>query len=618
MRASADYFRLRDAGAPTYIGSMRLDEPAIVITPTRVTITGRGLFSESAREGNLSITIPRVPEGAPPPAATLRHFTAGGAPGPSYVCAFESPNLRTVYLEEAREAAVTPFFSSYDTGALPSGGSARSLSPGAAFGEAGVEAVRAREPAVIDASPAGVDAAWSDAELHAAMELSFSRWADSPQWAMWLLHAVTHEDPELYGLMFDRQGPQRQGCAVFYGDRRPTNPEITRSLLHVCVHELGHVFNLPHCWQRSLDRPPFPSRPGAKSWMNYPNRYPGGQRAYWSQFAFEFDDTEVIHLRHAFRENVIMGGSPFGSSSAPPAERWDAEQQDAGLRLKLLAPTALARGFPVTVGLELSARARSGRVAPRVLGPRPRTVDIAIRDPAGNEFAFVPLLQHCRQERLVSLRPGGPPLRDYAFIHYGKYGFAFHDPGLYRVRARYSADDGSLALSDELSIRVTAPASRVDREVAKLVVGNHPVGKLMSLMGSGARDLQDGNDALRTIIDRYPTHPMADIARVVLGADLARGFRSLAPDGSVALERSPDAKAAASLVGSVVEGGPVGRPRDARDTGLPAELRLRRHVAPAVRAFVNSRRNDVRNAMPALVPQVVSREATSPRPLPGE
>jgi hypothetical protein len=601
MRASADYFRTRGAAAPTYVGSMRVDEPAIAITPTRVTITGRGLFSWPARHGNVKITIPRAQDGASSPAATLRHATAAGAPGASYTCAFESPSLRTVVLEEAREAAVTPFLSSYDTGTLPSGGPARSLSPGAAFGEAGIEAVQRREPVVIDPAPAGKDGAWSDAELHAAMELNFSGWADSPHWAMWLLHAVTHEDRELFGLMFDRQGPQRQGCAVFYGDLRPTSPEITRDLLHVCVHELGHVFNLPHCWQRSIDKPPFPSRPGATSWMNYPQRYPGGPRAYWSRFAFEFDDVEVIHLRHAFRDNVIMGGSPFGSSSAPRAERWDAEQQDTGLRLKLVAPISLTQGLPVTVGVELSARARTGRVVPRILGPRPRTVDIAVRDPAGNEFAFVPLLQHCRRERSVSLRPGGPALRDYAFIHYGKHGFAFHDPGLYRVRARYTSADGSLVLSDPVSIRVTAPASRADREVAKLVAGNHQVGKLMSLMGSGARDLQDGNEALRTIIGRYPAHPMADIARVILGADLARGFRSLMPDGSVSRRRAPDVEAAASLVGSVVEGAPVPRARDGRDAGLRAELRLHRRVAPPVRAFVNSRRNDVRNAMPALV-----------------
>jgi len=306
MRVSADYFSSQ-ATMTTYFGSMRVDEPTLSITQTRVKITGSGFFSRGAGYQSIEVTIPRVLENSAPAPATLRHFTAGGATGSVYVCAFESLSFRTVHLEEAVEPSVTPFVS-YDTGALPSGGPARSLTPAAAFAEAGIEVVHAREPTVIDTSEAGPNAAWTDAELHAAMELSFSRWGDSPQWAMWLLHAVTHDNPDIFGIMFDRAGLQRQGCAVFNHGLKPASPEITRELLHVCVHELGHLLNLPHSWQKTHDRPSFPSRPDAQSWMNYPERFPGGSRAYWSRFAFQFDDVEIDHLRHAFRDNVIMGG----------------------------------------------------------------------------------------------------------------------------------------------------------------------------------------------------------------------------------------------------------------------------------------------------------------------
>ncbi|MDX6719796.1 MAG: hypothetical protein QOJ63_2050 [Solirubrobacteraceae bacterium] len=596
MRVSADYFRSH-ATTTTYVCSMRVDEPLVSTTHTSIRITGRGLFSSPARHPNVRITIPRVAQGSEPAPATLRHFGAGGVSGSSYVCAFESRCFRTVQLEEAREPLVRPF-SSYDTALLSTCGPLRTLTPAAAFAEAGIETVHAPEPTVIDTLPAGANKAWSDAELHAAMERSFSRWADSPQWAVWLLHAVTHEDPDIFGLMFDRQGLQRQGCAVFYQDLAESHPEIARELLHVCVHELGHAFNLPHCWQSVPGRPPFPSRPDARSWMNYPERFPGGASAYWSRFAFEFDDVETVHLRHAFRESVIMGGRPFsGSAAYERSERWDSEQQDRGLRLRLLAPRALAQGIPVTVGLELSATARQGRRVPRVLGPRPSTIAIAIRDPRGNEFVFEPLLRHCRREERIPLRPGGPPIRDYAFVHYGKHGFAFEDPGLYRVRARYSAPDGSLALSDEVPIRIRPPASPAERDVVKLVSGNHEVGKLMSLMGSGARELQDGNETLETIIGRHPTHAMADIARLIRSADLARGFKLLEPDGSVSRQRPPDVAAAASLAASVID---VSHLLSARPAGTArkrasktAELATRPGVAPAVAAFANSRRSDV-------------------------
>lgn len=598
-RVSADYFR-RQGATTTYIGSMRVDEPAVSITPTRVTITGSGYFSGPARHQRVKVTIPRVSGGSAQAPATLRHFSGGGNSGSVYDCAFESPSMRRVHLEEARERAVTAF-RSYDTASLSSCRPARSLTAAAAFAEAGIETVRAAEPTVIDTSGAGSNSAWSDAELHAAMERSFSRWGDSPQWAVWLLHAITHEDPEILGLMFDRQGLQRQGCAVFYQRLGPSSPEVARGLLHVCVHELGHAFNLPHTWQSVHGRPPFPSRPDAQSWMNYPERFPGGSEAYWSQFAFEFDEIEIVHLRHAFRENVIMGGAPFaGSAGYNPSERWDSAQQDRGLRLKLLAPRDLAQGLPVTVGLELSATAKEGRWVPRVLGPRPSTIDIAIRDPRGREFVFEPLLHHCRREQLIRLRAGGPPLRDYAFIHYGKHGFAFGGPGLYVVRARYHAPDGSVALSNEVSIRIRPPGSRVERDVVRLVSGNHQVGKLMSLMGSGSPDLQDGNRTLGTIIGRYPRHPMADVARLIHGADLARGFKVLEPNGSVSRQRVPDTAGAASLVGSIIDvAHPLG-PRlvgtaSAPAPGVPvmAEVATRPGIAPAVTAFANSRRSDV-------------------------
>jgi len=621
-RVSADYFRSQGA-TTTYIGSMRVEEPVVSITQTRVAITGKGLFTWSTKHANVRITIPRIRESPAPAPATLRHLTTGGIEGSAYVCAFESPSFRTVQLEEARELAVTRL-SSYDTGSLPSGGPARSLTPAAAFAEAGVELVTG-EPVVVDTSRAGGDAAWSDAELHAAMETSFSRWADSPQWAIWLLHAVIHEDPELFGLMFDRRGLQRQGCAVFYGDLSPSSPKMARELIYVLVHELGHGFNLPHCWKRSLGKPPLPSRPDARSWMNYPERFPGGPGAYWSKFGFEFEDVEIAHLRHAFRDSVIMGGAPFaGAAAFDRSERWDSEPRDRGLRLRLHAPRAQVQGVPVTVGLELAATTRAGGLVSPVLGPRPGTIDIAIRDPSGNESIFEPLLEHCRREKLVPLRAGDAPIRDYAFIHYGKYGFAFEDPGLYRVRARYTARHGSVVLSDEVSIDIRRPASRAERDVVKLTYGNGQVGRLMSLVGSDAEGLRGGDQTLQLIIGRHPAHPVADIARVVRGTNLTRRFKLIETDGSVKL-RDPDFEEASALLRGVVDLEQLLRARRRRKAPSPVvgahklpEIPTLPGVAPAVDGFIKSRRTEVGNAVAALVEERAKRAKgrRDPEPVP--
>lgn len=596
-RVSADYFR-SDGETSTYIGSMRVDAPVVAFRSAEVRISGTGAFSWDTQHKGVRITIALAGTVL---RATLTHVTRSGAAGATYVCVFAAESFRTVQLVESAEKPIVKF-STYDTGLLPSGGAARSLSAVAAFGEAGIEAIPTAEVAEVDTSIAGANAAWSDAELHAAMELSFSRWIDRPQWAVWLLHAALHEDPAIFGLMFDRQGLQRQGCAVFYHGLSPTTPQFARELLRVCVHEIGHAFNLPHCWQGTHGDPPLPSRPGACSWMNYPERFPGGPGAYWKDFDFGFDDVELAHLRHGFRDSVIMGGAPFaGAPSATRSEGWDAEVQDRGLRLVLHPPAALAQGVPVTVGLELAVTTAQGRMVAPVLGPRPGTVDVAIRDPRGQELVFQPLLRHCRGPEAVALRAGDPPIRDYAFLHYGRRGFTFGAPGVYQARARYTGPDGSVALSRQVAISVRPPATRAEREVLALVDGDDEVGKLLSLMGSDARALRGGNATLDTIIERYPANPVADIARVVRGANLARGFKRLDPDGSVEI-RPPDNAAAALLVGSVVD---IARMHGAaaRASRASPDIATRPAVAPPVHAFVNSRRSEINSTVRARSPQ---------------
>ncbi|MGH2839962.1 MAG: hypothetical protein ACRDKY_03955, partial [Solirubrobacteraceae bacterium] len=322
-RVSADYYRL-SADDRTYVGSMRVDEPEVTVTDPLMEITGTAAFSTPTDRRRIRVTIAQVPPGSSPAAATLEHLAAPGAPATVFECDFESSSFRAVELEEAHERAVKPI-AAYDTTSLPAPVTPRTLTVVDAFAEAGIEMLATGPPGVVDTSAAGPDATWSDAELHAAMEESFSRWGDSPRWAIWLLHAASHDDRDVAGLMFDRRGAQRQGCAVFYGHVQDVTPEIHRDRLYTCVHELGHGFNLLHSWQKSLTEPPVPSRPAAGSWMNYPERFPGGAPAYWRAFGFHFDEAELVHLRHAFEENVIMGGRPFaGAARRERAGGWDA------------------------------------------------------------------------------------------------------------------------------------------------------------------------------------------------------------------------------------------------------------------------------------------------------
>jgi hypothetical protein len=586
-RVSADYYSV-SGGTVTYVASMRLDAPTIAVTPTMVTIKGTGIYSASVTAPKVKITIPRVPKTSPPAAATLRHYTPSGAPAATFVCPFVSARFRQVLLEEDYQKGVTPFVS-YDTGSLPSGGPGRVLDIRRAYAEAGIDMQATGMTNEVNAGSAG--ASWSDAELHAAMQAHFSRWVNRPQWAVWLLHARLHDlGTGLLGIMFDQQGRQRQGAAVFYEGLAGSTPDALRLQLYTCVHELGHCFNLLHSWQKGLATPPAPNRPGSLSWMNYPWRFPTGPADFFARFPFHFDDLEVIHLRHAFRDDVIMGGSPFAVGSALDASGWsDPEADESGLRLRLAAPRAFPYGAPVSVDLELYGTTEAGREVPVTIGPRPGLVDIAIRKPGGQMVVFDPLLHHCRRGDTVTLRAGDEPVRDSAFIHYGADGFVFDQPGIYRLRARYGAPDGSLVLSNTFDVLVQGPASAADNQVAELIFGDEQ-GALLSLVGSDA--LERGNEALQEIIERHPDHPVAAYARIVRGTNLAREFKRVEPDGSVTV-RSPQPEEAMRLLDGVIEVDALRGVEPPAAAVRLTELGTKPEIPSYVDAFVRARKQEI-------------------------
>ena len=494
-------------------------------------------------------------------------------------------------------------FTSYNTGSLPSGGPARTLSVISAYAEAGVQLLSTGANNVISTAEAGANGAWSDAELHAAMVRHFSRWRDVPQWAVWLFHARLHDlGTGLYGIMFDQQGKQRQGCAVFYAGIGGTSADARRLQAYTCVHELGHCFNLLHSWQKSLASPPQPNRPASPSWMNYPWRFPGGAGAFWSGFPFRFDAPELVHIRHGFQKDVIMGGSPFGTGSAlEDLESWREPVEDrSGLRLELEAPVSFAYGAPVTVQVKLTSADPRGIEVTKHLRPRNGNVEIAIAQPGGRVVEYEPLLHHCMSdEDTIALGGEQQSYADMAFLHYGKEGFYFERPGTYRLRARYTAPDGSVVVSGTTTIRVRPPATAEDVEVADLLFGDEQ-GTLMYLVGSDFDGLQRGNEALTKIWSEHPDHPLADVARLIQGVNAAREFKQIEADDTVTV-RKPDVDAAVGLLAPVMDVGAVrktaGKKKEELDKTTAVAKQLRTEIAPeagdAIQGYIVARRREI-------------------------
>jgi hypothetical protein len=554
-RVSGDYFMV-SGGTVSYFGSFVVSSPTVTVTSTTVTIQGLGQYTFPAGAPRVKITIPRRFLFQPPAPATLQHSQTNGTPGTTYVCVFESMFFRTVEIEEDFEQGVTPF-ASYGTGSLPSGGPARNLSVAQAFSEAGLEMRSTGRTNGVSVAPGGT---WSDAELHNAMQAHFSRFANQPQWKVWLFHALRHDfGPGLLGIMFDQQGRQRQGCATFYQTIGGTAANRLRDQLYTCTHELGHCFNLFHSFHKSVMSPPQPNRPAALSWMNYPPRYPGGSPAFWAAFPFQFDDPEVIHLRHGFRNNVIMGGADFGIGAALEApEEFAAPLEDrSGLELVLEGPSSVLYGEPVWIEVKLYNRGSRPQEVHDSLHPRQGVVRMAIQKPGGDLVSFEPIVHHCVSSESTVLDANRPSLYESVFLGFGKDGFSFAQPGTYQIRALYPALDGSRVVSNVLSLRVRNPLSPADEEVAELLSGEEQ-GLLFALRGSDSKYLQAGNEALDRVLEQYGDHPLAVYARYVKGYNLAREFKDVQPDGQVSV-RPPQPDQAEALLQPVVEASVAGQ-----------------------------------------------------------
>ena len=551
-KMSGDYFRI-SGRTTSYYGSFIVNAISLRVTSSLVTITGIATMTWNSSYRKLVVTIPRRSIFSSPAPATARWMTTSNQPGATYTCYYESPYFRTVDLEQDRESGVTPF-SSYNTGSLPSGGPARTLSVSAAYAEAGIQMRTAGFANVVPVTEAGADQTWNNAELHNAMVRHFSLWREAPQWKVWLFHAQRHViGPGLLGIMFDQQGRQRQGCATFYQRIAGTSASRQRDQLYVCVHELGHCFNLYHSFHKQYMNPPKPNRLSANSWMNYPQNYPGGRAAFWSAFSFQFDNLETIHLRHAFRNNVIIGGNPFGTGAALEDREAFANtiEDDSGLNFVLDSPSSFAFGEPVVVEIKMYATDRRGKQVHKHLHPNYGFVQIAIQKPGGEMVVYEPPLEHCVETETVNLDETNPAIYESAYVGYEKHsGQVFDQPGVYRLRGAYSAIDGSIVMSNVLNVLVRTPLNADDEEMAELLLGDDQ-GMLLYLLGSDSDSLKSGNDALELAMDKHADHPLTVYAQLIKGVNKTREFKEIEADNKVKM-RKPEVKEAQNLISAVV------------------------------------------------------------------
>ncbi|AZK95606.1 MULTISPECIES: hypothetical protein [Streptomyces] len=531
---------------------------------------------------DLVVQLPHVVVNSPARTAHVALFVPASSAMLQLTCSYAGPALRSVEMETDAMAG-TQVFQSYDTSRgswAPRGYRHRVLTVASAFAEAGIELKNAGQVNVVAPDASGADLKWSAAELHAAMEANFSLHRDSEQWKIWTFVATYHTlDPRVLGVMFDQMGRERQGMAVFHSGLQYGNYIGDAMELFCYVHELGHVFNLHHSWEKHLSAPPAPLGPnngfGDLSWMNYPEAYNTGTRAgvqhFWEDFPYSFSENELRHLRHGFHRHIVPGGDAFLANTAldlsatPQAFALPGAGEDPGLTLTLGGKQFFGYGEPVMAELRLSRTGVRGDVSvAEAIGPAGERTKIVITDPYGRTRVFRPIARTCSghgdAEPTVTLTEANPALYETAYLGYGSDGLYFSEPGTYRVTAVHTGLDGARTVSPTRTIRVRTPLDRADQEVGELLTGDDQ-GTLLAFLGSDAPHLTAGNDALQELIARHGDHPLAAYARLARGANAGRHFQTIG-DGRLQV-RGPDTKTAVSQLTEAITVS-----RTDQDTGL--------------------------------------------------
>lgn len=565
-KVSGDFYTTRGSTL-NYWGSFVINVLSKTVTATQVKLKGTAKFTSPVAYTKIVITIPRRNWYQPQASAKLQFFSSSGIPGSTYNSSFKSRYYRTVKLEQDCETNVTPF-NSYNTAANVSGGINRILTVPKAYREAGIDMVNSGTPNTISTAQSGSDAKWNNAELHNAMVSNFSQWSNNQQWKIWLFHAKKHVYGNgLYGIMFDgSDNKQRQGCASFYQGIGGNSDTKKRLQLYTNVHELGHCFNLLHSWQKSLAFPPKPNRNRSLSWMNYPwNSAFGGANGFWNNFAFKFDTQELIHLRHAFRKDIIPGGNKFRYGSSLHDNHhshdmfMDTIEDNSKLNLSVSAKSKFKLGEPVVVEIKLSTTDLNGENVHKEIHPNFDLVKIGIEKPNGDFTVYEPPMSNCIESEIISLKSDKPAIYESAYIGYGKGGLYFDEVGKYTLKAIYQSLDGSRIVSNSISLRVSQPTSKIEEEIADLYLGEEQ-GLLFHLLGSDSKHLKKGNEALDTVIEKYSDNPLSVYSKLIKGVNATRNFKEIKEDKIVV--RESELKKAEHLIDDVIS------MSSARDEGI--------------------------------------------------
>jgi hypothetical protein len=468
---------------------------------------------------------------------------------------FRSPYFHKIEVEYDAESPVLPVLQ-IDTAAHPNHPPtlpAETLTIRQVFQRSGFDTAISPNASAVTGAPGGT---WSDMEMHDAMTVFWSRFANLPQWSLWTFFADQHDmGSGLGGIMFDDIGPNhRQGTAIFYNSfisdpPPPADPNvdayIARNRFWTAVHEMGHAFNLAHSWQKSLGAPfgspwiPLADEPEARSFMNYPYGVAGGESAFYADFEYRFTNQELLFMRHAPERFVRMGDAAWFDNHGFQQARVEAAPA-LGLEIRVNRATPVFEFLePVVVELKL----KNISAQPQIVDEQALTtldgITVALKRQGSPARQFLPFAQYCMKAAPKVLQPG-EAIYGSVYVTAGLNGVDIAEPGRYTLQAAMHRPDGDI-VSRPLNLRI-APPRGFEEEVVAQDFFSDEVSRVLAFDGS--RVLGEANKVLRDVVDRLGDRRVAKHARVPLGLSVAEPNKVLTVAASEAAARGPSARKA--------------------------------------------------------------------------
>jgi hypothetical protein len=569
QRLSGDlYFHFHFCGPITlYTRSFVVEDLTIDSAADEITISGPVIYynDPTNTSDSIRVEIPRVSIFAPAPAACVHWLTLGKIVA-TYACPKISAYFRTAMLEIDRfQGTAFPADMDPDVDPSPSGLPA-SVGIRSVFQRSGIDLTVEQDDLLNDPDSGDPGDNWSEAELHDLMEARFDRFANTLQWNTYGVIVPRFGDPNYnsgyYGTMFDWGGWQtgdtyfRQGCALAEeatrgresGTLYDSSDKKDRLVLETFIHEVGHSFNLPHSWQRGTN-----ADSASESFMNYPWGYTGGasgETAFWENFRWEFDDVELIWMRHADRNDVIFGGRDWIGNNLSAYSRAEIERPGGALDLSVSSAEVFDFGVPVTLQLALTNTSSAPlSVVVDQLQPEDGLTRVFIERPNGDIVEFVPpVLRHKAPPEPTELAPGEAAYESI-LLSFGAKGHQFADPGEYLIRVLVPCFPFGYVVGRAHRIRIAAPATRASEDLAHLLTG-YEASKFLYFGGS--RRYPELTGRLEEATGRFAeSDPMAvRHIQYALGRDAARRHKrvEVKKGRRVVVGEDPDLKRAVGLL----------------------------------------------------------------------